>query len=375
MENETKEQETILIRLLRVVYLYRKPLLIFNVSIFILSVIISILLPQWYRGSITFIVNDKDTGSFLSAFADNIPLDILGGNQSKVAQYMNFITSRRILDELDSLYNLQAVYEEEYRKHFYKTLKSNINVIDNDDNTITVEFFYEEDPIKAANIANSIYESLYNLSLELNRDKNREFKRFMENSYKKTLERLKNAEKKFTEFQVQNKIFDVEVQFEALIKQITELEIQKMKFEIELKYLEKSMSKADQQVQALKLKVQVLADKINELKYGAHGSDFSLNTIPDKAVKYFNLYRDVEILNKVLEFLVPQLENARIQEGKTAADIQLLDKAVPEDYKAKPKRIAIIFTAVFLSIIISVLIALIYENYIVRDNFLKKITD
>jgi uncharacterized protein involved in exopolysaccharide biosynthesis len=348
-------------KLIKILYKYRKPFIVFNLTVFILSIIIAFLLPKWYRGSITFIVNENDQSSIIASITGNLPLDFLGGSNQKVSQYMNFITSRRILDNLDSLYNLQEVYEIVYRQQFYKALKSNIIIMDNDDNTISVDFYYKDDPVLAAKIANSIYEQLYNLSLELNQDRNKKLSIFLENSYELTIKKIKAAEEKLTNYQVKNQIFDVEIQLEMLIKKIAELEIEKIQLEIEMKYFEKNLSKYDQNVKALKNRIDVIAAKIHELKYSSTISEIALSQMPVKVVKYLELYRDVEILNKVLEFLVPQLENARLQEIKTDANIQLLDKAVPEDYKSKPKRLNIIFAATFLALITSIFILLLLD--------------
>ena len=67
------------------------------------------------------------------------------------------------------------------------------------------------------------------------------------------------------------------------------------------------------------------------------------------------------IREKILEFIVPQLEDARLEEQRNITGLQLLDRALPQDYKAKPKRIIVVFVFIFLSIIISVLMILIRD--------------
>lgn len=333
----------------------KKFLIWVNSIVFIVAVIVSLLLPKWYKGSITFIVNEDTENSLISSLTGNLPINLLGGTDKNVLQYINFIYSRRVLDELDKRYNLQKLYEIEYRRKFYKELKSNIIVVDNDDNTISVDFYFKDDPKKAAQIANTIFELLYNLSSELKREKSKRMREFLEKSYTNTIERLKQAEKKLTDFQTVNEIYDAKSQLELMIKKIAELEIEKIQSEIEAAYLSKMVSGSDKKLKSLQIKIVVLKKKINQLKSGTLQNEYALNQMPEKIVKYYNLYRDVEILNKVIEFLVPQLENARLQEAKMDADIQLLDSAVPDDYKAKPKRIAIVFTATFLSLIMSIL--------------------
>lgn len=362
-----------LIKLFSILWPKRKQFLIFNGLIFLFSIIVSILLPQWYKGSITIIVNDESKTSMLNNIVGNLPLDILGGTSSKIEQYMNFVYSRSILDSLDVRYNLFDEYGNDYRKLFYKQLKSNIIIIDNNDETFTVDFYYEEDPAKAAAIANSIFNLLNDLSEKLNRARSTRLKNFLQESYDLTIKRLHKLEKQMTDFQVSNQIYEAETQLKLLIEKIAELEIDKIQTEIELQYLKENLYNDNSRVNAFKTKVGVIKKKIDELKFGNNATEISLNEMPEKVVKYLNLYRDVTILNTVLEFLVPQLEQAKLQEIKKGSDLQLLEIAVPEDYKSKPKRLAIIFTITFLSLIFSILYFIMIDRFRKEKLFLNEI--
>ena len=128
-------------------------------------------------------------------------------------------------------------------------------------------------------------------------------------------------------------------------------------------FLSKSLNKSNDKLRALNSKIEIITQKIEDMKFNDSKNNFSLNSIPVRAIEYLKLYRETQILYRVLEFIVPQLENARLQEINNNADIQLLDKAVPEDYKSKPKRIAIIFTVTFLSLIMSLFIIILHDFY------------
>jgi capsule polysaccharide export protein KpsE/RkpR len=300
----------------------------------------------------------------LAQFTNILPMNLMGTSNQKVLQYTNFLKSRTILDGIDSLYHLQEDYNIKYRKFFYKALRNNIQIIDNEDNTITLNFLYKEDAEKAANIANSFYDLLYAFTVKLNTEKYRKLHEFLERSYNLTMKRIAIAEDKLTNYQVKNHIYDVETQAEGLIKAIAELQMEKIKTEVELNYFKNNLSKTDPNLRSLKTKITVLDQKISNLENGkSNGVQISLKKIPQKAAGFLRLYRDVEILNKVLEFLVPQLEQARLQEVKKSADIQILERAVPDDYKTKPKRIAIIFTISFIYFIISILVMILYDYY------------
>ena len=77
--------------------------------------------------------------------------------------------------------------------------------------------------------------------------------------------------------------------------------------------------------------------------------------IPEAGLEAVRLYRDVAIQQKIVEFLVPMYEQARIDEQKDVPVILVLDKAVPPEKKARPKRFIIVVVWNIVGFILSVL--------------------
>jgi uncharacterized protein involved in exopolysaccharide biosynthesis len=74
----------------------------------------------------------------------------------------------------------------------------------------------------------------------------------------------------------------------------------------------------------------------------------------------FRLYRNLLIQQKILEFLVPLYEQARIDEQKDVPVVLVLDKAVPAERKDRPKRSLIVAIASVIALLVSVF------SYVVR---------
>jgi tyrosine-protein kinase Etk/Wzc len=140
-------------------------------------------------------------------------------------------------------------------------------------------------------------------------------------------------------------------------------------------FLKSNLMQNNQEVKALETKISIIQEKINEFKYSTKKNEISLSQMPEKAVEYMNLFRDVKVLNHILEFIIPQFENARLEEFKTSSDLQVIDLAIPEDYKAKPKRISIIFTIMFLYSIFLMLTLVIYNYYLEHKNTILKLKE
>jgi uncharacterized protein involved in exopolysaccharide biosynthesis len=68
----------------------------------------------------------------------------------------------------------------------------------------------------------------------------------------------------------------------------------------------------------------------------------------------------VEVQSKLLEILIPQYEQARMEENKNIPTLQVIDEPKVPLNKTKPKRIFIVLGAVFMAAIFS-------SGYILTD--------
>jgi uncharacterized protein involved in exopolysaccharide biosynthesis len=64
----------------------------------------------------------------------------------------------------------------------------------------------------------------------------------------------------------------------------------------------------------------------------------TLQDIPDQALQYLRLKREVEIQNTVFEMLTSEYEKARIEEARDTPVVQVLDKAEKPNLRSRPKR-------------------------------------
>ena len=91
----------------------------------------------------------------------------------------------------------------------------------------------------------------------------------------------------------------------------------------------------------------------------------SMSSFPDLAMTSARLLREVSVQSKLLEILVPQYEQARMEENKNIPTLQILDEPKIPLNKSKPKRLYIVLGSFFMSIILSFL--LIFFEYYSRD--------
>ena len=64
--------------------------------------------------------------------------------------------------------------------------------------------------------------------------------------------------------------------------------------------------------------------------------------MPDVALDYLRLTREVEIQSKLKAFLLPTYEQAKLDESKQSLLYVVLDSAIPPMRKSRPKRASIL---------------------------------
>jgi uncharacterized protein involved in exopolysaccharide biosynthesis len=67
--------------------------------------------------------------------------------------------------------------------------------------------------------------------------------------------------------------------------------------------------------------------------------------LPDVALQYLRLTRDFEILSKLKAYLMPSVEQARLDESKQLLAYIVLDSAITPTKKSRPKRSIVLLSA------------------------------
>jgi uncharacterized protein involved in exopolysaccharide biosynthesis len=97
--------------------------------------------------------------------------------------------------------------------------------------------------------------------------------------------------------------------------------------------------------------------------------NFAMENATEVAIEYMKLQAELETFTKVKSLLLPMLEEAKLQETKNTNSLIIIDKPIPADKKAKPKRSIIVLGFMFGTFILCSIFIVILDSY---KNFLKK---
>ncbi|MBL7086922.1 MAG: hypothetical protein ISS28_07510, partial [Candidatus Cloacimonetes bacterium] len=173
-------------------------------------------------------------------------------------------------------------------------------------------------------------------------------------------------ENKTAQFMRKNDIISLSDQLKAEIEKAADMKAQIMAKEVELDIKKSMLTANNQEIQNLGITLHLLKEKYGEFFSSANSDQLFLNleNVPDIQKQYAQLQRKVVYFSKLLEYLGPQYEQAKIEEVKDIPTIQVLDKAKRPEWKSKPKRAKIVIIFFIISFIISVYLSFLLKKRI-----------
>lgn len=354
-----------LIEYLYVLVKWRRLIVTNFLIVSIVAVIFSLLLPKWYESTAVLMPPKAEfRGLNISSLISKLPFEGfgLGGASAETQAFVAILKSRTIMERIIHDFNLIDLYGKKDIEKTLKELEGNIDITIGDEGQLVVSILAQT-PERAASMANTIITLMDSTYTQLNIEKARNDRVFIEERLKQNKRELKNAEETLKFFQQESGIIDIPDQTRAAISSAAELQSMIHVTEIELGVEQKHLTSDHIKILQHEALLEEYKRKLAELKYGrptsssddARDGDIFIpfDLIPDIWLDYVRLLREVEVQNKIFDFLVPLYEQARIEEAKDIPNIQVLDYPAVPIYKKKPKRAILCIVAAFLSLIVS----------------------
>jgi uncharacterized protein involved in exopolysaccharide biosynthesis len=259
------------------------------------------------------------------------------GIKSPADQFVSMLRSRTIFDEVIERFKLRELYGTRYIEETRKELDNRISITAGvKDGVISVEV-EDIDPKRAADMANTFVELLGSMVRQLPLTEAAQRRTYFEKKLAETRANLDAAQLSLRSSNVDRGVLKAEPR--AAIEEVARLKAAVTATEVRVAsmrgFLTESnpdMRQAAQELAALRGQL-AMAEKGNSTTDAA-GSD------------YLSKYRDVKYHELLFELMARQYELAKLDETRDGPVVQVVDKAVPAEWKSKPKRalIAVITT-------------------------------
>jgi len=249
------------------------------------------------------------------------------GLKSPADQYVSLIQSTTVEDKLIERFKLMQVYDVKFKADARKQLETSSRIsAGKKDNLISIEVD-DEDPKRAADIANAYVEELKLLTNQLAMTEAQQRRLFFETQLQQTKARLAQAQKElqaagFNEGAIRAEPKAAAESFAKLRAEVTAAEVRVQSMRGYLTETAPEFRQAQVNLQALRSQ---LARLEGSDKAAAQGD-------------YVDRFREFKYQETLFDLLVRQLEVAKLDESREGAVIQVVDPATPPERKSKPRK-------------------------------------
>ena len=333
---------------------------------------------KWYKSTASVLPAEKNDlismagiSNLAKGFSASKGLAALTGGNSESDKFIAILKSATITKEVINKFNLRKEYnlESAFYEVIVKEWQSNceIEVQEQGNLTITV---YDKSPRKAAEIANYLVQRLNEKNTELSIINAKANKEFIEKRYEQSIFDIEQLEMRMKIFQQKFGLISVPEQLEATIKSMSEIYAGLYKKQVERDIIKQTYGNDHPIFIASEIEVEELEKKINKLNSGTdlsqNGGNFLIpfQEAPQLGNEYIKIYRNLEIQYKILEFIQPLFEQAKVEEVRNTPSVLVLDSATASDHKSKPKILLYFLLSFVISISTAFIIIVIIEMII-----------
>jgi len=368
-----EEEEIDLREYWRVLVRHKRMILLSAFGAAVIAAIISLVLPETFTATARILPpKDQSSGGLAAALSGQLGgLAALAGSAlggaTNADLMVGMLKSRAITDRILDQFELQEIYDTQFRVDARKRLLDNLSAsVDKKSGILTVEVD-DHDPERAATMTNAFVDELDRLSRHLNLTEASRQRVFLEGRLVQVNKDLANAEDALRAFQEKHGAIQVDEQAKSMIDLLGQLKGQLMAAQVQLGVTQRFASGNNPDVDRLQTQIRELRIRIRDMEQGqgkrATGDIFlPTQQIPDLGLRYGRLLRDVKVQETIFELLTQQYEMAKMQEAKDSPTIQILDKAVVPEKKSKPKRSLIVVLTAIMVLLGASMVALIRDG-------------
>jgi uncharacterized protein involved in exopolysaccharide biosynthesis len=338
------------------------------------AVVISLLMPNWYRASARLLLPEGGSG-LNAALLRNLPPAATallgGGGRGDYMRYQSILTSRSVMTAAVDSFDLTRLYELE---DALAPLEATIDELRyNTEFEIDLEFqflevaAYDRDPERAAALANFFVRKLNEVNSRLAAQNASNYRGYIERRYLESLAAMDSLMNRGVRFQKEYGIYDLPAQTASFFQQVGDLRAQALAAEIQHEVARSRLGPDNTEVQTLAELARAANGKYRDALEGSEKLlPVAQSEVPDVARTYAELELQRTIQVAILEILGPMYEQARLQEEQKTEAVQVVDYAVPPTLKARPKRSVIVILSTISVFLLSVVFVLL-RHWLVRN--------
>lgn len=339
---------------------------------------ISLLLPNVYESTSSILpqLDSKEMGTLATllaspaagGMAQNLGLGLPAMPTTPTDVFVSILKSRVMADEVIGRFKLMDRYREKTMVETRKELEDHIRITVTKEKVIKVAV-EDEDPQVAADMANFYVANLDRLNRTVTVSKAGQNRAFIERRLGETMESMAKAEDALREFQTKNRTVAVEAQAKVMIEAAAILQGQITAQEVQYQVMGTYLSPDNPDVARIRSNIEELKKQLSTMETGKGGKGQlpgdrlhpAMTTVPDLALQFARLYRQVKVQETLFTLLTSQHEQAKIAEARDTPTVQVLDQGIPADKRTRPRLLLNTAVAGLLALVIGVFLAFFFD--------------
>ena len=333
----------------------------------VLAAGISLLLPNIFTGTTKILPpqqSQSTTAAMLAQLGGLGGLAGLGGGLAGIKSpndlYVGMLMSRTVADNLIQRFGLNAYYEQKYQSNTRKQLEKLTTIMAGKDGIITIEVD-DEDPKRAADLANAYVDELFKLTKVLAVTEASQRRLFFERQFEQARDSLGKAETAARLALEKGGLVQVESQGRAIVETTARLRGQITVKEVQIGAMRTFATDSNPDLMLAQQELESMKRELARIEGASGSKSRNVREGNGSGIDSLGLLRNVKYYETIYELLAKQYELAKIDEAKDSAVVQVMDKAIDPDRKSKPKRTLMVLLAAFAALFAAILWAFVQE--------------
>jgi uncharacterized protein involved in exopolysaccharide biosynthesis len=294
------------------------------------SVVLALLLPSWYRASSALLPPQEEMAGFsVSTMLRGltIPGVKIPTQASPGEVFVAILISRTLLTELVQEFDLRRIYKKKSVEETVNELRRHVSAQISEDGLVVVSV-EDRDRDRAARMTNRMIELLDRFNRQTRSSRGKRARLFIERRLEDTKRDLAVAEDSLRRYQEKHKSLLLPSEDAGAATLAAKLLAERIDLEMRAGLASSIASESSPELQRLRQRQLEL--------------DRQIQRLPDLGMGTARLYRDVKVQEQVFALLMAQLEESKIEEAKDIATVEILDRAIPPERKARPRRSVVV---------------------------------
>ena len=324
--------------------------------------------PFIYRAECRVIPPGAGTGGgLLSQFGAIAGL--VGGVSGKATSggmAIGILKGDTVVDAIIDKFNLMEEMKQEIRLTARTAVLNNLETKEDTASGIVSIAWLDEDPQRAADIANAFVDQLQAKLHDIAFNQAQETRMFFEDQLVQAQQELSEAETALMKYQQSSGVLALESQTASMLASIASLRNQIAAKNVEISSLSSYTRKDNPRLRLAQSQLEAMTKELKRLEEEQKRSDrqirqnrttsgdllASLGSVPELSVEYQRYVRALRIATAKYESMLRQYENARLSEASDLSTLQIVDRATPPDWKYKPQRAKIMIIGTMLGFLL-----------------------